>query len=77
MTEKKSKDEMVVSEIRMSLFETDATGAHTKHVALTITHPTLCSLIADLVGKSVDLAKVPDAHHETIEPKKGKDKDAA
>lgn len=73
----KAKDEMVVSEIHMSLFETDEAGAHTKHVALTITNPTLCGLIADLVGKSVDLAKVPDAHHETIEAKKKKDESAA
>jgi hypothetical protein len=73
---KKKDDAFETKEIRLSLFEADADGKHTKHIAVTITDPELLDVITRAVGSRVDLVKADDAHHETIEAKK-KEKDAA
>jgi hypothetical protein len=65
---------MKVSEVRLSLLESDDDGTHTKHVSVTITDPELCDVIQRAVSSRLDLDKVPDAHSETIAAKK---KDAA
>lgn len=57
---------MKVGEIRASLLEVDDKGKHTKHVQVRIENPTLCALIADAIGKAVDLDKAKDAEHYVI-----------
>jgi hypothetical protein len=68
---------MKVGEIRASLLQLDDDGKHTKHVAVTITNPALCAVIADAIGKSIDLEKAEDASHLEIKAKDEPKKPAA